>query len=164
MKNGEGKGKKQDNHFKPAIKTHEYESALAEMNGTSPNVARSLKLLEKARDLGDARASYAIATWYLHGNPPFVLKDIGRAFDLLKEAAAAHVPDALYDLAVGYEKGDFGSADTRLAFDSYLKAALRGEVQSVYEVGRCYFYGIGVEMDPRIADIWLERAAELGIE
>jgi TPR repeat protein len=59
---------------------------------------------------------HALATWYLHGNPPFVLKDIGRAFDLLKEAAAAQVPDALYDLAVGYEKGPRSLFDSRQNF------------------------------------------------
>jgi uncharacterized protein len=69
----------------------------------------------------------------------------------------------LYDLAVFYETGECGEQDLASAFRSYLRAALRGEKQSVYEVGRCYYYGIGIDPDPALADVWLQRAGELGI-
>ncbi len=45
----------------------------------------------------------------------------------------------------------------------YLRAALEGETQSLYEVGRCYYYGIGVSRDRAIARVWLDRAESLGV-
>lgn len=53
--------------------------------------------------------------------------------------------------------------NARKAFELYLRAALHGEQQSVYEVGRCYYHGVGVARDRHLARIWLDRAAELGI-
>jgi len=82
---------------------------------------------------------------------------------LLEIAANANVPDALFDLAVSYEKGELGGRNTKRAFKLYLRDALRDQHQSVYEVGRCYEYGIGVKKDTRLAEIWLDRARERGV-
>ena len=38
-----------------------------------------------------------------------------------------------------------------------------GDKQSIYEVGRCMFYGIGTKRDRRLADAWLARAEALGV-
>ncbi len=42
--------------------------------------------------------------------------------------------------------------------ETYLRAALFGDKQSVNEVARCYYYGIGVEKNRRIAKIWYDRS------
>jgi TPR repeat protein len=87
-----------------------------------------------------------------------------RAVALLREAANGDVPDALYDLALCYENGEAVARNAAKAVELYLRAALLGETQSVYEVGRCYFYGIGVERDRRIARVWFDRAKKLGVD
>lgn len=141
----------------------QYDEALAEMRANSPDVCKAFALLTQADAAGDARATYALGTWYLHGRSPIVEPDRGKAISLLQAAANAGVPDALYDVGVWYEKGELGQPDFVRAFRSYLAAALRGEEQSIYEVGRCYHYGIGVSVDREVAEIWLKRAAELDI-
>ena len=120
-------------------------------------------LLTKAfEEENDFRAAYAIATWYLHGK--FVKKDIKEGIKYLKIAAKNKIPLALYDLAISYEEGLGVKKNKRKAFKCYMKAVLEGEKQSIFEVGRCYYYGIGVKKDKKIADIWLEKAEELGLK
>ena len=138
-----------------------YEKAYEEMKKKKPDKRRVLSLLEQSHEQGDHRATYALATWYLHGE--HVKKDIKKAITLLKQSANAKVPDALYDLAISFEKGIGVKKDNSRAFELYLKAALRDDHQSVEEVARCYYYGIGVKEDRRVAEIWYERAEELGV-
>jgi uncharacterized protein len=139
-----------------------YESALKKMKEENPDKEQVFQLLLDAHESGDIHATYALSTWYLHGE--HVDKNINKAISLLNDAADKNVPNALYDLAVCYEKGEGVECDSSEAFRLYLKAALRGDEQSVYEVGRCYYYGIGASEDRRLADIWLDRAEELGIK
>lgn len=139
-----------------------YDQALLEAKKKKPNDELVFDLLNQSLEEGDAKAAYALGTWYLHGN--YVKKDMRKAVRLLKQAAEGNVPDALFDLANCYEKGAGLKKNDRLAFENYLKAALCNDAQSIYEVGRCYFYGIGVEKERRLAQIWLDRAKDLGIE
>ena len=138
-----------------------YDDALREMRKKRPNSARAMKLLELALRRRDARAAYALATWYLHGT--HVKKDTRQATALLRQAAEANIPDALYDLAVSYEKGIGVKKSEKKAYELYLRAAVWGEKQSFYEVGRCLFYGIGAARSRRLASVWLDRAKSLGI-
>ena len=105
-------------------------------------------------------ATYALATWYLHGK--YFKQDLRKAAMLLREAARSNIADALYDLAVSYEEGKGVKKNLEKACELYLRAALQGDEQSTYEVGRCYYYGIGVSQDRKIAKVWLDRAESLG--
>jgi len=136
--------------------------ALAEMKKEVPDVSLVLTLLNDSIEAGCSKAAYALATWYLFGN--HIEKDWSKAVFLLKKASRKKHPSALYDLAVCYEEGKGIQKDEKEAFKLYLQAALRGETQSFHEVGRCYYYGIGIEENRVIADIWLERAEELGAD
>lgn len=138
-----------------------YDEALKESRRKGAQLGDVAPLLTAAHEAGDPRATYALATWYLHGR--VFKKNVRRSVTLLREAAKHHIPDALYDLAVCYEQGEGVSKNSRKAFEFYLRAALQGERQSVYEVGRCYYHGIGVARDRQLARIWLDRAEELGI-
>jgi uncharacterized protein len=93
----------------------------------------------------------------------FFKKDLKKAVEFLTDAANENVKEALYDLAVCYEKGVGVEKDKFKAFLLYLKASLLGEEQSLYEVGRCYYYGLGIEKNVKIARIWLDLAKEKGI-
>ena len=80
----------------------------------SENSIEVLNKLNAASAAGDDRATYALATWYLHGKN--VEKDIDRALNLLRLAADAGNADAMYDLAYSYEIGNGVPKDDRTAF------------------------------------------------
>ncbi len=137
-----------------------YETALKEMRKKKPDAELGLKLLLQALKKGDMRAAYALATWHLHGT--HVEKDSRKAIALLKRAANENIPAALYDLAVAYEEGKITRKNEKKAYESYLKAAIWGDKQSIHEVGRCTYYGIGTSRNRRFANFWLDRARSLG--
>jgi TPR repeat protein len=138
----------------------DYKTAHGAITRKKPDAPKALRLLQRAVAKGDPNAALALATWYHFGE--HVPKDFVKGVDLLKVAAAANVPIALYNLAVSYEKGEGIRKSEKRAYEHYLRAAVWGEEQSVHEVGRCLFYGIGVARDRRLAQIWLDRAEALG--
>lgn len=138
-----------------------YEKALGMALEEEFDHAQVYALLQQAHDAGDARATYAIATWFLHGT--HVEKDLAEAVRYLTEAVEAGIPESMFDLAVCYEYGDGVAENAESAFDHFLRAALHGDDDAVFEVSRCYFWGMGVRQDRRIANIWAERAEELGV-
>ncbi len=140
----------------------QYEQALAEARKETPDIPRVLQLLNASMAAGNADSAYALATWHLFGH--HVEKDWNKAVFLLKKATRGKIPSAFYDLAICYEKGHGVKKDEAEAFRLYLQAALRGDDQSHAEVARCYHYGIGIEEDRDLAEIWYERADELGVD
>ncbi len=139
-----------------------FDRADAESRKDEPDKKLAARLMREAADMGHPMASYALGTWYLHGYGEAIDCDFVRAVDCLKRAANAGIPDACYDLAVCYSEGEEIKKNDATAFEYYLRAALRGEEVSVNSVGTCYFYGIGVLEDRRVAAIWHDRAEELG--
>ncbi len=139
-----------------------YNKALKEVGKENGDIELILSLLNKAIEKGSLKASYALGTWYLHGNN--VEKDLIKAVDLLEKASKGNIPEACFDLAVCYETGEAVTKDENKAFKLYLQGALWGDKQSCYEVGRCYYYGVGITEDKSIGDIWLDRAEFLGIK
>jgi uncharacterized protein len=139
-----------------------YDEALAVMRQRKPDLARAADLLLEAHGSGDDRATYAIATWYLHGR--HFPKSIRSAVKLLRQAVSGNIPEAMYDLAICYEIGEGMAKNQHKAVELYLKAALLGERQSHWEVGRAYYHGLGVARDRAIGRVWFDRARALGIE
>jgi TPR repeat protein len=139
-----------------------YDRALKAALKAKQPTKKVYEMLVSAASGGDARAAYALATWHLHGTK-FIKKDLRRGTNMLEQAASGNVPDACYDLAVSYEKGIIVKQSKRKAFEFYTRAALFGEHQSVYEVGRMYYHGIGTRKNLRLAEVWLSRAETLGI-
>jgi len=130
----------------------------------TPDIAAAYALLHDAHDGGDRRATYAIATWYLFGKAPVVARDYKAAFELLRLAAEANIPDALYDLGVSYERGAGTEASERSAFLCFLRAAVLGDSKGAYAVSRCYMHAFGTAKDQDTSDIWYDRARSLGYE
>ena len=128
-----------------------------------PDMEGAFHQLEKASQIGDGRALYALGTWYLRGNEPIVRPSRRKAIQYLRRASEAGVAEAMYDLAVCYEKGFGVKKSMQRAFEYYSRAALAGDFQSYYEIGRMYYHGIGVQRNRKLADIWLDKAKELGI-
>lgn len=137
-----------------------YDRALAEIKARPPNHEKALSLLERAHRAGDPRATYALGTWWLHGH--VVGRDIKKGLAMIRWAASAGIPEAHFDLAVSLELGEGIRKNTTAAAHHYLRAALSGDSQAVFEVGRCLYWGIGLAKDRRNAQAWFDKAAELG--
>lgn len=136
-----------------------YDKALEEAQRRGGDLTKAWSLLNRAYKQGDHRATYALATWHLHGMRNIVPRNLSKAIPLLRDAANVGHAEAAFDLAVCYEKGVGVSKSKKKAALFYLKAALLGDKQSLYEVGRCYWYGLGVRRDRPIAGVWLDQAA-----
>ena len=55
-----------------------------------------------------------------------------------------------------YERGEWGiDADIDKAFELYRESALEGDAGGMYNLGRCYLEGIGIEKDMDAAWLWL---------
>lgn len=138
-----------------------YDKALELMRLPLDDIKEVTKLLKQAWSEGDARAAYALGTWYFHGaNGIKQNKNIG--IELIKAAAQKKIPAAMFDLATIYTDGTSIERNLEKSFFLFLDAAIRGDAEAVFEVSRCYFYGIGVTQDREIAEIWAARAEELG--
>jgi TPR repeat protein len=146
----------------PAKLTKKYETALKLAQQQSPPSRKVYVLLLGADKEGDGRATYALATWHLFGSP-FTKVDYRVANKMLKQAAAKGVAEAAYDLAISYEKGVGIGKSLPRAFEYYIRAALLGDAQSHYEVGRMYYWGRGVARSRRLAECWMEKAESLGV-
>ena len=144
------------------MRSRYYSQAMKMMSATSFDEKVVLQLLAKAIQKGDPRAAYAYANWYMFGPKP--KKNDSKAVELLHIAAEGKIPEALFNLGIAYEKGKGTKKNVRAAYLFYLRAALAGEAEAFYEIGRCYCYGIGVTIDKEQAMIWLDKAKDLGVD
>jgi uncharacterized protein len=115
-----------------------------------------LALLTEAANDGSADAQYALGSLYLHGK--HVAKDIEKAVEFFEIAAKSMHSDALFDLAIAQENGEVNKASVDEAFRNYLLSAIAGDRGAIFELARCYFYGIGVDKDERIYNILMEAS------
>ena len=148
--------------MRPEKSSKQYDRALKLAQKQAVPSRRVYDLLIEADALNDVRATYAIATWYLHGSP-FTKISYPKAVRLLKRAAQGGIADAAFDLAVSYEKGAGIGKSVSKAFEYYMRAALLGDPQAHYETSRMYFYGLGVKRNRDLAEAWRLKAAELGV-
>jgi TPR repeat protein len=120
-----------------------YSDAIRMARKAGPTKAAAA-LLRESHDSGDPRATYSLATWYIHGTPTAGIKVSPRkAIQLLRKAARKGVPDAVYDLAYSYEVGFGVRKAPSKAFDLYVQAAQKGCKLALKEVVRCIYYGVG---------------------
>lgn len=119
---------------------------LARREGDTERVAA---LLWESHEKGDARATYALATWYIHGG--LFKIDPRKAFLLLRKSHKAGIPEASFDLGRSYEMGFGTKKDAMKAFECYLDAAMKGDPDAASQVVRCIFWGIGTERNRKLA-------------
>ena len=122
-----------------------------------------LRLLNEAVRLGNKKASYALATWYLNGF--HVRKNYKKGFSFLQVAVQGGAEnnftlykDALSDIAVCYESGNGVQKDEQKAYYYYVLAALNGDEQAKQELSRCLYYGIGVTKNKELSSLIDELA------
>ena len=140
----------------------EHKQALKIMYSSNPDYEKAKKLLLIAAENNDYLAIYGLGTWHFFGIHGFD-ENKTEAIRLWTIAAEKKIPEALFDLAVCYEEGDSVKKNLRKAFALYMDAALQGDNQAVFAVGRCYFYGIGISKNKLVADVWFDKAEELGV-
>jgi hypothetical protein len=123
----------------PLPSPSKYDEALAVMKRRKPDLATAADLLVEAHGSGDYRATYALATWYLHGR--HFPKSIRSAVKLLRQAASDNIPEAMYDLAICYENGEgMAKNEHKAVEEAYIYtvdderiAAVRGANSSIRE-------------------------------
>jgi TPR repeat protein len=104
---------------------------------------------------GSTVAQAILGISYFHGNG--VKQDFGEAFRWLNLAAEREAPRALYHLGVILEQGLCGEIDLARAFDCFLRASLREEVQAYIHVARMLRYGSGTLSDHNAAREWYAK-------
>lgn len=113
------------------------------------NAERVAELLRESHRQGDVRATYALATWHIHGvNLP---RNRSAGIKLLGKASKGGIREAKYDLAHAYEMGIEVAKSYEKALNLYIKAAQYGDADSVAEVIRCVFYGRGIPKNKELA-------------
>jgi uncharacterized protein len=110
---------------------------------------RAAALLWREHRRGDARATYALATWYHFGCLYKV--DQKKAFRLVRQAHKKGIEIATFSLAISYERGWGVKKSTGKAVGLYLRAARKGDKDAIEQVVRCVFWGIGTVPNRKLA-------------
>jgi uncharacterized protein len=134
----------------------ELKALLTEARAEKRGSPKAREALVRASSLGSAEATYALATWHLFGVGQ--KKDVSKGIDLLLEAATGGWPAAFFDLAVSIETKQFKGYSLADAFACYAAAAALGDGDAVSELGRCFWYGIGVTRNRGFGETLLAAA------
>lgn len=90
-------------------------------------------------------------------------KDYQKSFDLFNEAAELNYPFAMHTTGTYLENGYHNQTpNPEAAFQWYLKGAELNDTNCIFETGRCYRFGAGVEENPDQALAYYRKAAEAG--
>lgn len=79
---------------------------------------------------------------------------------MLQKAAAGDIPEAMYNLAVHYQRGEGVAQDLTVGFDYFLQAANADFAPAMHQVALCYIDGKGVSKSTDEAKLWLQKAAQ----
>ncbi|MDE6241405.1 MAG: sel1 repeat family protein [Anaeroplasmataceae bacterium] len=114
--------------------------------------------LEQAANQGLAEAQSLLAEGYCTLSN---IKDYKLAKYWFEKAAAQNYPDAIYQLGIFYEKGDYGvPVDIKKALQYFEKAANLGYLDAQLHFGGILHYGLhGVQVDYTKAKYYYELAA-----
>lgn len=86
--------------------------------------------------------------------------DYGLAESLFRQLSTKGSTEALFALARQQREGLSKAQDSRETFELFHRAAARGHVLAMHEVGLAYLEGRGVEADRELAWDWLFQAAQ----
>ncbi|TVP84777.1 MAG: sel1 repeat family protein [Acholeplasmataceae bacterium] len=128
--------------------------------GVPQSIEKAVYWYERAAAQKDRDALYHLAMILMQEEE----KDYSIVFGLLQEAAHLDHPNAQYNLAVMYQKGDGVAINGEQAFYWYEKAAKAGLAIAQYNLGMLHFEGVVVEKDEEQARFWWQKAADQGLE
>ena len=126
----------------------------------------ALPLLQRAHELGDAEATFALGSWHQWGIEFEECQ--AKAFPYMLAAAEAGYAPAFYNLAIHYEGGQGCTPDLERALEWYERAANFEDPKLAYEVARVLrnLEEFAALLQPRFGSglSWIERAAHAGNE
>jgi TPR repeat protein len=126
-----------------------------------PDVKQGVAFLQRASDLGVAKASYNLAVIDLNGQ--MVEKNIPKGLDYLHTAERQGGADPAANLADIYLRGLHGQPRDLMQGTRYLKeAAERGNAWAMWRLGDEYISGKLVEKDAATAGEWLRKSSDQG--
>ncbi len=128
--------------------------------GVEQNISEAIKWYEKAAVKDDRDALYHLAMILIKLDD----KDWNTIHELLTKAAKQDHPNAAYNLAVMYQKGDGVEINVEQSIYWYEKAANNGMPNALYNLGMIYYEGRLVEKDEQKArELW-QQAANRGFD
>jgi TPR repeat protein len=136
-----------------------FDLALPEFYGDGTRWTIYRRLVEIGVEIGDPLAQYAMATWYLHGQPKLGIKKNLRKAVVLLEACAPVFNRAAYDLAVCKLGGAGARRDPEVAFLLFSRSASLGSLAALEAQADCLASGIGTPKDLEAARLLRRRAA-----
>ncbi|WP_421935152.1 tetratricopeptide repeat protein [Pelagibius sp.] len=108
-------------------------------------------------EAGNADAQYWIGELYSFGKG--VTKDFDAALPYYLKAAYQGHGRAQYEAASLLKSGNRrDESNEMLSFSLYMRAAVNGVTSAYVSIASAYCFGIGVDEDPVIADIWMALA------
>lgn len=128
-------------------------SMLLQGLGCPMDAALGTYFIKEAADKGSVLAKDHYALIIRDRNPEEALK-IFEANDM--------VCDSLYEAGFMYDAGIGTKPNPVKAFELFLKSADRGSIPGMFEVGRRYYYGCGVQKNVDASIEYLRRAADTG--
>lgn len=145
--------------------------AYSQGEGVDKDLKLAVSWYRKAADNGNAAAMNNLAVCYDRGEG--VPRDLNEAFKLYDKASAKGNLLATINLARMYEQGKGTAQDKKKAFELFHQVASNKDVFSseeykenianaMYNVGRMYFWGIGIEKNQKEAVKYLELAKDKG--
>ncbi|KAJ8575335.1 hypothetical protein ON010_g3872 [Phytophthora cinnamomi] len=143
------------------------EFALGVLYGRGEGVPRSDSLsaswLAKSAARGHTDAKWMLATWCrMYNEGRGVTEDVGRAVELLQEAANSGSAQAKFHLGVMHEYGRGVPQDFRRAAELYQQAHEHQVADATYYLGLLHMQGRGVDQSFVRAREYFQEAVELG--
>lgn len=118
--------------------------------------AEFIQLIKKAA-AGNIEATYVL--FYFFQEKKFSHSELNDMYQYVKHLTQQN-PHAIYLHALFYDYGFAVKKDVDMAFILMREAAAKGHIKAIYEVGRRFLYGMGVEKHVEKAFQWLKLAAE----
>lgn len=128
--------------------------------GVEQDLEQAVFWYEKAALKKNRNALYHLAMILIKQEP----KDYASISRLLEEAAKLNHPNAQYNLAVMYHRGDGVEKDIQKALFWYEKASEANLAIAQYNLGMLYFEGSVVPKDEQKAKELWQKAADQGLE
>lgn len=130
--------------------------------GVSKDEIAMLYWYKKAAEMQEIHAIYELGLYYLLGKGTFI--SYAKAYGYFSYGKELGSKACTLEFARLYEEGKGVKKDEEKALQLYLSLIKDEYLPAYYEVGRCYYFGIGAEKDLKKAFFFLVRAKREGMK